>query len=68
MRRIKKGSLVTLYNEGVDEGFVILAEYLPTEIETHIQRARVVKGNKDKVIDLVMYTMIPVSEEDFCEA
>ena len=66
MYKIKKGSLATLYREGVEEGLVILAENLPDDPSTSIQRARVVQGDKDRVIDLVWYTLIPVDEADIC--
>lgn len=66
MYKIKKGSLVTLYREGVEEGLAILAENLPDEPSTSMQRVRVVQGNKDRVVDLVWYTLIPVDEADIC--
>jgi hypothetical protein len=67
MFRLRKGSLATLYREGVEEGLVIVAENLPDEPSTCSRRARVVQGHKDRVVDLVYYTLIPVDEADICE-
>ena len=67
MYRIRKGSLANLYREGVYQGLVILAENLPDDPETSMRRARVVQGDKDRVVDLVWYTLIPVDESDICD-
>ena len=68
MFRLKKGSLATLYREGVEEGIVILAENLPDDPNSPFKRARVVQGDRDRVIDSVWYTLIPVDEADICES
>lgn len=64
---IKKGGLATLYDYGVDEGLVIVAEHLPFDPECPRDRVRVVQGDKDRVVDLLRYSLIPVSETDLCE-
>jgi hypothetical protein len=64
---LRKGSLATLYREGVEEGLVILAENLPLEEGHPVPRARVIQGNKDRVVDMVWYTLIPADESDICE-
>lgn len=63
---IRKGGLATLYDFGVEEGLVILAERLPPDPECSTVRVRVIQGDKDRVVDLVRYTLIPVSEADVC--
>lgn len=67
MLTLRKGSLATLYREGVDEGLVILAEHLPQDPSSPLKRVRVVQGDKDRVIDMVWYTLIPTDEADVCE-
>ena len=68
MLTLKKGSLATLYREGVDEGLVILAEHLPQDTNSPLKRVRVVQGDKDRVVDLLWYTLIPAEEADICES
>ena len=68
MLTLKKGSLATLYREGVDEGLVILAEHLPQDPNSPLKRVRVVQGDKDRVVDLLWYTLIPAEEADICES
>jgi hypothetical protein len=64
---LRKGALATLYREGVEEGVVILAENLPMDTESPIRRVRVVQGDRDRVVDMVWYTLIPTDEADVCE-
>lgn len=64
---LRKGALATLYREGVEEGVVILAENLPMDAESPIRRVRVVQGDRDRVVDMVWYTLIPTDEADVCE-
>jgi hypothetical protein len=64
---LRKGALATLYREGVEEGLVILAEHLPEDPSSPLKRVRVVQGDKDRVIDMVWYTLIPTDEADVCE-
>lgn len=63
---IRKGGLAILYDFGVEDGLVILAERLPSDPDCSRERLRVIQGDKDRVVDLVRYTLIPVSEADVC--